>query len=268
MEELFPQIKEVVIVFGLKVVAAIVILIIGIWLAKIISKWTVRIMERREVDPTLKSFASGIIKGALIAFVVIAAISKLGVETASFIAVLGAVGLAIGFALQGSLSNLAAGVMIILFRQIKVGQFIEGAGKMGTIQEIGIFATKLFSPDNRVIYIPNSQLISDPIINFSENDTRRVDLVFGIGYNDDIDKAKSVIQKIIDSDSRILKEPAPQIVVSELADSSVNFNVRPWVKSSDYWGLYWDLTENVKKRFDEEKISIPFPQRDVHVFQN
>ncbi len=247
---------------------AILTIIIGIWIAKLLSKTISNILKKKNVDETLTSFLVSVVKIGLIAFVFISAASQVGIETTSFVAVIGAAGLAIGFALQGSLSNLAAGVMLIIFKPIKVGDYIEGGGAAGSVESIGIFVTTLLTPDNKAIYIPNSTLTSGNIINYSAKDTRRVDMVFGIGYSDDIDKAKNVIKSILESDQRILKDPPPQIVLSELGDSSVNFNVRPWVNRADYWGVYFDVTEKIKKKFDEEKISIPFPQRDVHVYQN
>jgi small conductance mechanosensitive channel len=268
MEDILKQLETIVATYGLNIVAAIIILIVGLWLAKFLSKSVTKMMLKKGVDATLTKFLGSIVKVGIIAFVIMAVISRLGIETTSFVAVLGAVGLAIGFALQGSLSNIAAGVMIIIFRQIKVGDFIEGGGKMGSVETVGIFSTTLTTPDNKVIYVPNSKLVGDNIVNYSVKDTRRVDLVFGIGYSDDIDKAKNVISRILDGNSKILKDPAPQIVVSELADSSVNFHVRPWVNSPDYWDVYFNTTEQVKKQFDAENISIPFPQRDVHMHQN
>ena len=199
-----------------------------------------------------------------ITFVIISAAAQIGIQTASFVAIIGAAGLAIGFALQGSLSNLAAGVMLIIFKPVKVGDYIEGGGAAGSVEAVGIFITTLLTPDNKVVYIPNSTLTGGNIINFSAKDTRRVDMVFGIGYSDDIDKAKKVIEEVLNADTRILKDPAPQIVVSELADSSVNFNVRPWSKTADYWGVYGDIHEKIKLTFDAEGISIPYPQMDVH----
>ena len=194
-------------------------------------------------------------------------LEEYGIQTASFVAVIGAAGLAIGFALQGSLSNLAAGVMLVIFKPVKVGDYIEGGGDAGSVESVGIFITTLLTPDNKVVYIPNSTLTGGNITNYSAMDKRRVDMVFGIGYSDDIDKAKNVTQSILSSDTRILKDPAPQVVVSELADSSVNFNVRPWVNTSDYWSVYFHVTEQIKKQFDAQYISIPFPQRDVHMYQ-
>ena len=179
---------------------------------------------------------------------------------------MGAAGLAVGFAVKDSLSNFSAGIMILIFRQFKVGDYIEGAGSSGSVEEINIFTTKLVTPDNKVIYVPNSSLISGNLINYSAKDTRRVDMIFGIGYKDDIPKAKQVINQILESDARILAEPAKQIVIISLGDSSVNLAVRPWVKKEDYWGVFFDITERVKLKFDEENISIPFPQRDIHIY--
>jgi small conductance mechanosensitive channel len=251
----------------MQIIGAIVTLIIGIWISKLLAKSLGKVLKKREVDETLVKFSISLVKIALITFVIISAASQVGIQTASFVAVIGAAGLAIGFALQGSLSNLAAGVMLIIFKPVKVGDFIEGGGAAGSVESVGIFVTTLITPDNKVVYIPNSTLTGGNITNYSAKDTRRVDMVFGIGYSDDIDKAKNVIETVLNNDSRILKEPAPQVVVSELGDSSVNFNVRPWVNKADYWGVYFDTTEQIKKKFDEQNISIPFPQRDVHLYQ-
>lgn len=204
---------------------------------------------------------------ALLTFIIIAALATLGVQTTSFIAVIGAAGLAIGFALQGSLSNFAAGVMIIIFRPFKVGDYVEVGGASGTVEAIHIFSTIVNTPDNKKIIIPNSRVSGDTITNYSANDIRRVDLVVGVSYGDDIRKAKQILEKILSEEQRILKDPPFTIGVMELGDSSVNFAVRPWVKTSDYWAVYFDLTERVKTTFDENGISIPFPQRDIHLFQ-
>jgi small conductance mechanosensitive channel len=268
MEDFLKTIQDFSAQYGFQIIGAIITLIIGLWLAKFISKLVAKTLIKKEVDQTLTKFFASLVKSVLIIFVLISVASQLGIETTSFIAIIGAAGLAIGFALQGSLSNFAAGIMLIIFRPFKAGDFIEGGGIMGSVEQVGIFITILNTPDNKKIFVPNSKLTSDNIINFSANDTRRVDMVFGIGYSDDIDEAKSTIKSVLENDNRILNEPAPQIVVSELADSSVNFNVRPWVNSSDYWGVYFDITEKIKKKFDEQKISIPFPQRDVHIHQN
>ena len=267
MEEWIQKGYAMLAAYGVKILLAIVILIIGRWVARIFSKVTQRVMEKREVDETLRSFVGNLIYYTLLTFVVLAALSQLGIQTTSFIAVIGAAGLAIGLALQGSLANFAAGFLMILFRPFKVGDYIEGAGVAGTVESLQIFTTSLRTPDNKKIIIPNASLTGGNIVNWSATGTRRVDMVFGIGYSDDIDKAKQVIKEILDADERILKDPAPQVALSELADSSVNFIARPWVKTGDYWGVFFDITETVKKRFDAEGISIPFPQRDVHLFQ-
>jgi len=267
MEDIIKQLQAVVAEYGLQVLGAITTLVIGIWLAKILAKSLGKILNKKSVDQTLVKFVISLVKITLITFVIISAASQVGIQTASFVAVIGAAGLAIGFALQGSLSNLAAGVMLIIFKPIKVGDYIEGGGSAGSVESVGIFITTLITPDNKVVYIPNSTLTGGNIINYSAKDRRRVDMVFGIGYSDDIDKAKTVIQSVLSNDSRILNDPAPQIVVSELGDSSVNFNVRPWVNTPDYWGVYFETTEQIKKKFDEQNISIPFPQRDVHMYQ-
>jgi len=225
------------------------------------------VLQRQEVDKTLETFVCNLSSMVLLVFVIIAAISALGIQTASFIAVLGAAGLAIGLALQGSLSNFAAGVLIVLFRPYKVGDWVEAAGISGAVEEVKILTTVLKTGDNKRVIVPNSQIMDAIITNYSANDTRRVDMVVGVSYSDDLDKVRATIEELITADNRILDEPAPLIAVSELADSSVNFVVRPWVATSDYWGVMFDLTEAIKKRFDQEGISIPFPQQDVHVYQ-
>ena len=247
------------------IAVAAAILFGGIWLAKQIKKYVVLMMERRNVDALLASFSSNIVYVALVAFVVIAALSQLGIQTTSFVAIIGAAGLAIGLALQGSLANFASGVMIIAFRPFKVGDFIEAGGVAGVVEGIQIFSTQMRTGDNKAIIIPNSGITSGNITNYSAKDTRRVDMVFGIGYGDDIKKAKDILMELITDDERILKDPEPLVAVSELGDSSVNFVVRPWVNSADFWGVKFDYTEAVKLRFDKEGISIPFPQQDVHL---
>jgi len=254
--------------FGPKLLGAIIVLFVGFWASNFLTRLLVKLMNAREVDASLVSFTKSFIRIALKILVVITVMGMVGIAMTSFIAILGAAGLAVGFALQGSLSNFASGVMLIIFRPIKVGDFIEGGGMSGSVTEIGIFVTILTTPDNKVIYVPNAKLTSDNIVNYSANNTRRVDLTFGIGYSDDIDKAKKVIGYVLYSNSKILTDPAPTVQVNELADSSVNFVVRPWVKSDDYWTVYWELTEAMKKKFDENKIEIPYPQRDVHLHQN
>ncbi len=225
-------------------------------------------MNKRQVDPTIVSFVANMTYIALLVFVVLAALGQLGIQTTSFIAIIGAAGLAIGLALQGSLANFAAGFLMIIFRPFKVGDYIEGAGVAGTVEVIQIFTTQLQTPDNKTVIIPNAGLTAGNITNYSAKGTRRVDLVMGIGYGDDIDKARTIMEDILAKDERILKEPAPKIAVVELADSSVNFVVRPWVKLEHYWDVYFDTTENIKKSFDAQGISIPFPQRDVHMYEH
>ena len=254
--------------FGLQLVTALAIFVIGRWVAKALSRGLRRVMQARKIDAILETFVGNIVYWLLMAFVIIAAITQLGVQTTSFIAVVGAAGLAIGLAMQGALSNFAAGVLIVLFRHYKVGDYIEAGGVGGSVEAVQILTTTLKTPDNKIIIIPNSQIMDGIITNYSANDTRRVDMTFGVGYDDDLDKVRAAIKDVVESDARVHKEPAPLIAVNELADSSVNFYVRPWVNTSDYWGVYWDLTEAIKKRFDKEGISIPYPQRDLHIIKD
>ncbi len=267
MENMLETGQELIVGFGLKILAAFAVLLFGKWVAVILRNIAKKVMVNRGVDPTIVSFSSNLVFIALMTFVVLAALGQLGIQTTSFIAVIGAAGLAIGLALQGSLANFASGFLMIIFRPFKVGDFIEGGGAMGTVEEIQVFTTKLKTPDNKSIIIPNARLTADNITNFSAKDTRRVDLVFGVGYAADTQKVKSIICDVLDKDKRILKDPAPTIGLSELADSSVNFVVRPWVKSGDYWDVRFDTNEAMKNRFDAEGISIPYPQRDVHLFE-
>jgi small conductance mechanosensitive channel len=262
------KIEEWVVFYGFKIVAAVAILIVGRWVAKALKKLIQKLMSKRDLDPIIVGFVSNLAYIALMAFIIIAAMGQLGIQTTSFIAVIGAAGLAIGLAFQGSLSNFAAGFLMILFRPFKAGDFIEGGGSAGIVEEIQVFTTKLKTPDNKIIIVPNSKMMGDNITNFSANPTRRVELVVGVSYSDDIDKVKEVLNAILSQDDRILKDPAPMIALSELADSSVNFVVRVWVNAADYWGVYFDTNETVKKRFDAEGISFPFPQRDVHLFEH
>lgn len=254
--------------YGPKVLAAIVIYVVGRWVAQAFRNILRKVMTKRGVDPALISFASSLTYITLLVFIIIAAVARLGIQTASFVAIIGAAGLAIGFALQGSLSNFAAGFLIIMFRPFKIGDYIEGGGTAGIVEEIEIFTTILNTYDNKVIIVPNAQMLNGNITNYSVKETRRVDLVVGVGYGDDLQKVRQVLQGIVDADSRILKDPAPTVVVIELADSSVNFAVRVWVNSGDYWNVFTETTEAVKKRFDEEGISIPYPQTDVHLYKH
>jgi small conductance mechanosensitive channel len=268
MEDLISRIWELLTIYGLKVIAAVVVFVVGRWVARALTKFLENLMNKRQVDPTIVSFVANMTYIALLVFVVLAALGQLGIQTTSFIAVIGAAGLAIGLALQGSLANFAAGFLMIIFRPFKVGDYIEGAGVAGTVEAIQIFTTQLKTPDNKTVIIPNAGLTAGNITNYSAKGTRRVDLVFGIGYGDDIDHAKKVIMDVLAKEERILKDPATTIGVVELADSSVNFAVRPWVKADDYWNVYFNLTENIKKSFDAQGVSIPFPQRDVHMYEH
>jgi small conductance mechanosensitive channel len=264
LEGWIPVLTEVAIQAGI----AVAIFIVGRWLASIITKMLKRTMARANVDVTLSNFLGNLVYYVLLAAVLIATINQLGVETTSLLAVLGAAGLAIGLALQGSLSNFASGVMIVGFRPYKVGDFIEAGGVSGVVEQVQIFTTIMRTGDNKKIIVPNSQIMAGEITNYSANPTRRVDLVAGCGYDDDLDKVRKVLEGIIAAEDRILPDPAPTIAVSELGDSSVNFVVRPWVNSGDYWGVYFDLTEQIKKQFDAAGIAIPYPQRDVHVYKH
>lgn len=252
-------------VYALKIVAALAIFMIGKWLAKKITGLIKMMMGKAGVDQTLVSFSGNVIYGLALAFIVIAALSQLGINTTSLAAVLAAAGLAVGMALKDSLGNLAAGVMIILFRPFKIGDFIEAGGTSGAVEDITIFTTALKTPDNKAVIVPNGAITGGTIINYSAKNTRRIDLVFGVSYGDDLAKVKKVLTKIVNDDKRVLKDPEPVIAVSALADSSVNLVVRPWVNSADYWAVYFDLHEKVKTTFDKEGISIPFPQQDLHV---
>src|SRR6056297_2895741 len=253
LEQLGAKAQTLATEFGVDIIAALAIFIIGRWVANLITKGMRRLMERANVDATLVKFLSNIVRVLLLIFVILAAIGQLGIQTTSLIAVLGAAGLAVG-------------LLVIIFRPYKVGDYIEAAGIAGTVDEVQIFNTVMKTPDNKKIIVPNSQVTGGIITNYSAHETRRVDFTFGIGYGDDIDKAKKIIEEVLTSDERVLADPAPQIVVAELADSSVNIVARPWANAADYWGLKFDVTETVKKRFDAEGISIPFPQRDVHVY--
>jgi len=224
-----------------------------------------RVMSGRDVDEMLVNFICSILRWVLLLFVIIAALSQLGIDTTSLVALLGAAGLAIGLSLQSSLANFAAGVMIIVFRPFTKGHFVEIAGTSGTVDSISIFTTTLTSPDNKEVIVPNGSVMSSNITNYSARDTRRVDMVFGISYDDDLKKAKQILEEIMAADGRVLSDPAPTVALSELADSSVNFVVRPWVNAPDYWSVLFDTNEAVKLRFDAEGISIPYPQMDVHV---
>jgi small conductance mechanosensitive channel len=258
---------DATVAYGMQVLAAVLILVVGLWLAKRVKSLLRSVMEKREVDATLIGFFSALVYGALVVFVVIAAISKLGVQTSSFIAVVGAAGLAVGLALQGSLSNFASGVLLILFKPFKSGNFIKAGGEAGTVVEVGILSTELKTPDNVKIILPNSQIMGSPITNFSAHETRRCDMVIGVSYADDLNKAKQLIEEIVLADERVLKDPPLQVAVSNLGDSSIDFVVRPWVNAADFWAFKFDTLKAIKEKFDAEGVSIPFPQRDVHLYE-
>jgi small conductance mechanosensitive channel len=266
MENYLEKAGNLLELYGPNLLLALVTLIIGWWIIKWVSRIFMKIMDKRNVDPGLKTFLKSMVSILLKVMLIISVAGMVGIETTSFIAILGAAGLAVGMALSGTLQNFAGGVMILLFKPFKVGDFIEAQGHMGSVREIQIFNTILKTPDNKTIIIPNAQISNGSMINFSTEEKRRVDLTFGISYGDDIDKAKGIIEDIVKVDKRILHEPdAPFIAVSELADSSVNFVVRLWANSSDYWGIFFDMQEKVKKTFDARGISFPFPQMDVHL---
>jgi len=268
MEELIGKLRELVALFGLKIIGAIVIIVVGFWGAKVVKRIITKLLTKRNVEGTIISFVTNLTHIAIVTFVIITAIGRLGIQTASFAAAIAAAGLAIGLALQGSLANFAAGFLLLIFRPFKKGDYIEGAGVAGIVNEIQLFNTILTTPDNKKIIIPNSKLTGDNIVNYSATGTRRIEFVIGVSYGDDIDKVKKVLQDIVDREARVLKEPASMIAVKELADSSVNFVLWVWVKTEDYWDVYFDTTEAVKKRLDEAGIRIPFPQRDVHLYEH
>ncbi|MEA1915656.1 MAG: mechanosensitive ion channel [Campylobacterota bacterium] len=250
--------------YAIQFALAVAIFIIGKKIAIYAKNWIKKGFSKSGMDATLSNFLCDVAYGLMLIFVVLAALGQVGVETTSFIAILGAAGLAIGLAFQGALSNIGAGVMIIFFRPFKIGDFVEAGGTTGVVEDINVFNTVLKTGDNKVIIVGNSNIISGNITNYSAKDTRRVDLTFGIGYDDDLKLAKQTLIDIINADERVLKDPEPFVAVSELADSSVNFVVRAWVKSGDYWGVYFDTLETVKTTFDDKGISIPYPQMDVH----
>jgi small conductance mechanosensitive channel len=282
MEDILPKAQELVATFGIKVATALLILVIGRWVAKFLRNLTGKMMGKSNVDATLVKFVGNLVYFALLVFVVLAALAQVGIQTTSFIAIIGAAGLAVGLALQGSLANFAAGVLLVLFRPFKVGDYIEGAGVGGIVEEIHIFSTLLCTLDNKAIIVPNAKLTGDNITNYTMKEKRRIDLVFGVSYGEEIEKVKRVIAgvlgsdarilkepaptvAVLGSDARILKEPAPTVAVLGIEGGSVTFAVRPWVRTEDYWDVYFNTNENMKKQFDAEGIKIPVPRRDVHL---
>ena len=249
-----------------KLLAALLIFFIGRWISARIARVVAKATEKANVDVTLTKFLRSLVYMTLLVVVALTAVGALGVPATNFLAILGAAGLAIGLALKDSLANFSSGVMLVFFRPFKVGDYIEAGGTAGTVEAIAIFNTTLKTPDNRVVIVPNSLIYADTITNFSARDTRRIDLVFGIGYDDNVARAKEIIKSILDADERVLDDPAPTIMMLELADSSVNFAVRPWVATSDYWAVRGDVLENVKKALEDNGLSIPYPQRDIHIY--
>ena len=268
LEELLPKLQELGLVYGMAFVKALAIFIVGRWIAKGLRNFADRMMKRGNMDDMLRKFLRNIVYALLLTFVIIAAIGALGVQTASLVAVIGAAGLAVGLALQGSLANFAAGVLMIIFRPYKIGDLVNVAGTDGFVEEVDVFTTVLRTPDKTKIIIPNGQIMGDQIINYTEAEDRRMDLVVGIGYGDDIDHARRVILDAIRASDYVLDEPEAKVTVAELGDSSVNLAVRPWVKSATYAPASHEITERIKKALDDAGVNIPFPQRDVHLYEH
>jgi len=256
--------QDLIIYYGMNILFAIATLIIGLITARIVAGGFSKVLTKRKLDSTIVDFVSNMVRYAIVAFVIIAALSKIGVETTSFVAILGAAGLAIGLALQGSLSNFASGVLIIALRPFKAGEYIEAAGTAGVVESVQIFSTTLTTADNKYVVVPNSSILSGNIINYSRKPTRRIDLVIGVSYSADLAKTKAVLEAVLAANSKVLPTPAPQVAVAELADSSVNLVVRPWVNGGDYWPVRFELMEAIKNGLDEAGIEIPFPQMDIH----
>ncbi|MGR5069668.1 MULTISPECIES: small-conductance mechanosensitive channel MscS [Vibrio] len=256
--------SDLLIQYGVNIISAVLILFIGNFIVKMIANSVAKVLEKKSMDKAVVEFIHGIVRYLLLVIVLIAALSRIGVQTASVVAVIGAAGLAIGLALQGSLSNFAAGVLIVAFRPFKSGDYVEVGGVAGSVEAIQIFQTVLKTPDNKMVVVPNSGVIGSPITNYSRHATRRVDLVIGVSYKADLKQTKQVIREALEKDSRILKDPEMTIGVLALADSSVNFVVRPWCNTEDYWNVYFDSTQAIKEALDEAGIEIPFPQMDIH----
>ena len=266
--EIINSITQIAADFGLRVLYAVLIIVIGRWVVKLLLKIIKAALEKTTVEETVRIFVVNLLNTLLMVIIFIAAINHLGIETTSIIAMLGAAGLAIGLSLQGSLANFAAGILIVIFKPYKVGDYIEAGSAAGTVLDIQIFSTVLKTPDNKIVIVPNGIIMKDSVVNYTDQATRRVDIVASCGYGDDIDKVKEILKDILNQEDRILAEPEPRIAVSELADNSVNFIVRPWVNSSDVLSVKYSILEQIKKRFDAEGISIPYPQRDVHIYNH
>ena len=257
--------QDLLVQYAVNLVSALLILFIGNMIVKAVAGAVAKVLRKKEMDNAVVEFIHGLVRYLLFVIVLIAALSRIGVQTASVVAVIGAAGLAVGLALQGSLSNFAAGVLIVAFRPFKSGDFVEVAGVSGAVESIQIFSTELRTPDNKTVVVPNSSIIGNPITNYSRNSTRRIDLTIGVSYSADLQKTKEVLKRVVTADERVLKDPEPTIGVVALADSSVNFVVRPWVNTPDYWAVYFDLNQAIKEELDKEGIEIPFPQMDVHL---
>ena len=258
---------DLIVYYVVRIGLAVIVYYVGRWLGKLLRGMAERSLVKRDSDEIVVKFVGNLVYVAVMIFTIIAALGVVGIQTASFAAVLAAAGLAVGLALQGSLSNFAAGFLLAIFRPFKTGDFIEAGGATGIVEEIQLFTTQIRTGDNKTVIVPNGGILSGIIVNYSTKPTRRVDFVFGIGYGDDIDKAREVIAGVVGADERVHKDPEPMIVVGELADSSVNFTVRVWADGDDYWPVFFDTTEAVKKKLDEAGVSIPFPQQDVHLYK-
>jgi len=267
LEEMMEQAPELMILYGTKSVLALVIFFIGKWIAKFITGLLEKGLNSRSIDKTITIFVRNIVYYILIVVILIAALGQVGVQTASFVAIIGAAGLAVGLALQGSLANFAAGVLLILFRPCRVGDFVEAGGAMGVVSDISIFATTILTPDNKTITVANASIMGNNIVNYSNQPTRRIDMVVGVSYEANLQQVKDELKVLADADERVLKNIDVMIGVSELGNSSVNLVFRPWVNNSDYWPTKFDLTEKIKNRFAELGIGIPYPQMDVHLMQ-
>lgn len=257
--------QDLLIQYGVNLISAILILFIGNLIVKGIANGVAKVLRKKSMDEAVVEFLHSLVRYLLFVIVLIAALGRLGVQTASVVAVIGAAGLAVGLALQGSLSNFAAGVLIVSFRPFKSGDYVEIGGVAGSVESIQIFSTVLCTPDNKMVVVPNGAVIGGAITNYSRHETRRIDYVIGVSYDADLKKTKEVLTRVVEAESRVLKDPAPTIGVVALADSSVNFVVRPWVKTTDYWGVYFDLLQAIKEELDKENIGIPYPQMDVHL---
>ena len=264
-DELIEQAPELATIYGTKILMALAIFIIGKFIANMLQRFTASLMRKRRIDDTVVSFISNMVWSVVFAFTVIATLSQFGVQTASLVAVIGAAGLAVGLALQGSLSNFAAGVLIVIFRPCRIGDYIEAAGVSGTVDEITIFSTRLITPDNKVVIAPNSAIMDGTITNYSARKTRRLDLTVGVAYDADIALVKKVLNQVISDNTLCLETPAPTVGILELADSSINFAVRPWVNTPDYWAAYFAMQEEMRIALDKAGVEIPFPQLDLHM---